>query len=453
LKPSCVYCVSSLGKMSSSSTTGGTTTSTLLLAELQQQFGSGQLPLQEGSAGAAAAENVIWGDYGNNPLVMSLLAGLSTCLGATVAFCSSGGGGQRKLGHAHLAFSLSLAGSVMITVSIASILPECFQLEEDNDGLTRSTRDGAAATTNAVGYLGPAEWQFWARWMAFGIGCGLYMMLSRCAFPEPEHLLGLEQQPSSTIFEDAAATTAATSSSAGQIISPLRDNDGRSKRVSDADTDSHSPLLSPSNISSRTTVQRKFFSSSLKNSGSRSNLENDGDDVDGDTIYNSKTGKSSEAKRAWRVTMLLFVSLMVHNFPEGLAVAASSLHSNKLGWTTTVAIALHNIPEGIAIAIPCLAARPDSPWLAFFLASLSGLAEPLGAAVAVFFLQGDGGWLNQADNMKNVLAFVAGVMIMVASIELFPEARRHMTESKVPGVAGTLAGIVIMLSSDAYLDS
>lgn len=101
----------------------------------------------------------------------------------------------------------------------------------------------------------------------------------------------------------------------------------------------------------------------------------------------------------------------VHNFPEGLAVAASSLHSDKLGWTTTVAIALHNIPEGIAIAIPCMAARPDSPWLAFLLASLSGLAEPLGAAVAVFFLQGEHageGWLNQPENLKNVLQTTVG---------------------------------------------
>jgi hypothetical protein len=32
-----------------------------------------------------------------------------------------------------------------------------------------------------------------------------------------------------------------------------------------------------------------------------------------------------EAPRAWRVAMLLFLSLTVHNFPAGLAVAASSL--------------------------------------------------------------------------------------------------------------------------------
>ena len=35
--------------------------------------------------------------------------------------------------------------------------------------------------------------------------------------------------------------------------------------------------------------------------------------------------------------LLLFISLAFHNFPEGLAVAASTLHSQKLGFTTTIA--------------------------------------------------------------------------------------------------------------------
>jgi zinc transporter, ZIP family len=204
-----------------------------------------------------------------------------------------------------------------------------------------------------------------------------------------------------------------------------------------------------------------------------------------------------EARRAWRVAMLLFVSLTVHNFPEGLAVAASSLQSARLGWTTTVAIALHNIPEGIAIAIPCLAARPDAPWLAFGLASASGLAEPLGAAMALLVLRGgdrrgrpqpqqrpvrvghddntsgaknisavvasatilddvsDNSVWNVVLHMKNVLAFVAGIMIAVALVELFPEARRHVQTrtARWSFVAGTLTGVLVMLASDAYLES
>lgn len=122
--------------------------------------------------------------------------------------------------------------------------------------------------------------------------------------------------------------------------------------------------------------------------------------------------------------------------------------------------------QGIAIAIPCLAARPNDPWLAFGLASLSGLAEPLGALVALVALHRHGGVVDEGEEtgtlqrflsvsleMDNVLAFVAGIMIFVAATELFPEARRHMKESKTPGIAGTVVGVVVMLASDAYLDA
>ena len=130
--------------------------------------------------------------------------------------------------------------------------------------------------------------------------------------------------------------------------------------------------------------------------------------------------ESSEQRRAWRVAMLLFISLLIHNFPEGLAVAASAMESTKLGVTVAVGIMIHNIPEGIAIAVPCLAARPDKPWMAFALASGSGLAEPLGASMALLFLKNQ-----QTLAMENVLSFVAAIMIMVALCELFPEAKQE----------------------------
>ena len=85
--------------------------------------------------------------------------------------------------------------------------------------------------------------------------------------------------------------------------------------------------------------------------------------------------------------MLLFVSLLCHNFPKGLAVCASALESNRLGLTVTVGIMIHNIPEGIAIAVPCLSARPDQPWLCFLLARFLGLAEPLSALIALLLLR------------------------------------------------------------------
>jgi ZIP family zinc transporter len=45
----------------------------------------------------------------------------------------------------------------------------------------------------------------------------------------------------------------------------------------------------------------------------------------------------------FRVAIMLFLSLLIHNFPEGLAVAASSLENTKLGMTVTIGIIIHNV--------------------------------------------------------------------------------------------------------------
>jgi ZIP family zinc transporter len=131
-------------------------------------------------------------------------------------------------------------------------------------------------------------------------------------------------------------------------------------------------------------------------------------------------------------------------------IAASAVESRQLGVTVAIGIMIHNIPEGIAIAVPCIAARPDSPWLAFWLASSSGLAEPLGAVFALFILR--------AGNLplENVLACVAGIMCTVAFVELYPEAMRHVPStdaSKDYGslIYGTLVGMAIMMATEWYL--
>lgn len=228
------------------------------------------------------------------PLTLSLLAGLSTCLGASVVFCSQ----QKKLGPSHMAFSLSLAGSVMITVSVASILPECFQTED-----------------SSLSYLGPSDWQFWARCFAFGVGCGLYVLLSKCAFPEPEDILDLKESPSiSTGWRISSGNYKLREATSALLPKTTKyEKDGDTKYGEMEESSSSSPPLSQSPI--RSAVQRKTLASSSSKSKLLASVNSgDEDDVD-------KSGKESEAKRAWRVTMLLFVSLGTK------ARAIQSIHS------------------------------------------------------------------------------------------------------------------------------
>ncbi|KAL7550762.1 hypothetical protein ACHAWF_013983 [Thalassiosira exigua] len=294
---------------------------------------------------------------------MSMMAGLSTCVGASAAFlvADDGGGGdvaaaegededRRGSGRAGgvgpelFVFSLALAASVMITVCVVSIIPECLSMNSDAE-------IGDVGSLSVLGHTVPYGLLL-HRAAGFSTGWAVYVLLSQLLALLPEQ-----------------------AEWSGLLISDLPDHG--------SSTDSST---TPENGSS------------------------------------------------WRLTILLFLSLLIHNFPEGLAVqpsqqsaiASTSPHVTSLASIFTLNIALHNIPEGIAIAIPCMAARPDQPFLAFALASLSGLAEPVGVFVGLTLmrLRGPHDVGAQLD-MGNALAFVAGIMLAVAICELLPESNQQ----------------------------
>lgn len=368
------------------------------------------------------------------PFVLSLLAGLSTCLGALVAFCgrkTSGDQGRAgPISHRLMSFSLALAGSVMLTVSFWSLLPESF---------VDDTQEAHLLTWSTS--------RFWMRSACFLSGCSVFWLLSRCAFPEPESLLSLAEvdtDAEAEIFCDKDTEMQALRHQISRSTCMKKKIRVRSSQKSVNDVVSVLNIGEGSDVDSL--LPEKHSSSScdprIDNSYLKSCL----------SYTSGKDLATNESRRAWRAAMLLLVSLAVHNFPEGFAVAASTLHSQKLGVTTAVAIAFHNIPEGIAIAVPCLAARPDKPCLAFWLASISGFAEPLGAFVAMFFLRRADELVSESSSiMKDVLAFVAGVMVMVSLKELLPEAVRHAKEDRLPLSAGLIIGTLIIIASDAFL--
>ncbi|KAL7527563.1 hypothetical protein ACHAXR_004439 [Thalassiosira sp. AJA248-18] len=436
------------------------------------------------------------------PIKLSTLAGLSTCIGASVAFLVSAddNGGTAKankdrqdnarvgVGPDLLAFSLALAGSVMITVTLVSIIPEALSI---------NAQSSSSGTWSIFGHFISSQ-LILQRAVGFAVGWGLYALLSQWLALLPE-----EDEWSDLLVGDDDITFAQAANNFGFALA-----DPTSKNV---------------------------ITSSLKPSR-------------GDADTNRENRKQS----SWRLTILLFLSLLIHNFPEGLAVAfsaasstatyvpppssvvikapatasiivpstikpissgANSFSSNlnpnespvphpvvtssivlpspstqpasiqtqsispasspsSLASIVALSIALHNIPEGIAIAIPCMAARPGQPFLAFGLASLSGLAEPVGAFIGLIILRlrglhamEDGNFAHNADDnietivlsngqdMGDALAFVAGIMMAVAICELLPEASRQRKECGTPDsfILGIVTGVGVMLLTELYL--
>jgi ZIP family zinc transporter len=133
---------------------------------------------------------------------------------------------------------------------------------------------------------------------------------------------------------------------------------------------------------------------------------------------------------------LLAIGITIHNVPEGIAVGAGYMHLPAFGWFIAAAVLLHNIPEGMATALP-LSASGLNRWSAFRVALLSGLAEPVGALMAAWFLQAFSTLIPVS------LAFAGGVMVFITLDELLPAARefghQHYT------AAGIILGAILVL--------
>lgn len=149
-------------------------------------------------------------------------------------------------------------------------------------------------------------------------------------------------------------------------------------------------------------------------------------------------GKSVEHLK--RTGLLVAFGIGIHNFPEGMATFAGSLKDLDLGIAIAVAIAIHNIPEGLAVSAPIYAST-GSRGKAFFWSFLSGVSEPIGAAIAALVLMPFLtlvvlGW---------VLAAVAGIMVAIAIDELVPAAK-SFGHQHAP-IIGVIVGMLIMAFS------
>ncbi len=147
---------------------------------------------------------------------------------------------------------------------------------------------------------------------------------------------------------------------------------------------------------------------------------------------------------------LIFLAVTIHNIPEGMAVGiaftAAAASGSPEVMSTAMALALgigiQNIPEGAAITLP-LHAGGAGRAKAFLLGTLSGLVEPIAAAVVVFLSS------FFIPLMPWLLSFAAGAMVYVVVEELIPEAR--LGEHSNLGTAAVLAGFVLMMVLDTSL--
>lgn len=141
-----------------------------------------------------------------------------------------------------------------------------------------------------------------------------------------------------------------------------------------------------------------------------------------------------------RTGFLTAVAVAVHNFPEGFAAFASALQEVSIAIPIAFAIAIHNIPEGIAVSVPIFYATGDKK-KAFLYSFLSGLSEPLGAAIFYLILFP---FVNDLV-IGVIFACIAGIMVFISIDELLPSAREYGEHHL--SVYGFVTGMAVMAFS------
>lgn len=134
---------------------------------------------------------------------------------------------------------------------------------------------------------------------------------------------------------------------------------------------------------------------------------------------------------------LILLGDSIHNFFDGIAIAAAFLINPSVGFFTTIAIAAHEIPQEIA-DFSILISGGMSKTKALFYNFLSALTALIGAFLGYFFL-------NLFTAVTPLLLFFsAGVFIYIACSDLIPDLHEHFkTKRKWATTLPFIIGIAV----------
>eukprot|EP00889_Picochlorum_renovo_P003036 jgi/Picre1/30066/NNA_005437.t1 len=222
-----------------------------------------------------------------------------------------------------LSIGLAFAAGLMIFVSLVEILVE-----------------GSIGSFEAAGYSEGASIRY--AMLLFYAGCTLVFVfdkVSKMATP----YANLSLQMASKSFKRIRRSFKGKK---GDVQSPADEKDIEcppSDDTSEHDEDTGIPVDQDPNDVGCDVIPKDF--------NSLAPIELDLKQEDKDVIH-TDDAELKKRKILRRMSLLVAVSMAVHNFPEGMAVLLGALKDSKFGATIAIAISVHNIPEGFCIAMP-----------------------------------------------------------------------------------------------------
>ena len=152
-----------------------------------------------------------------------------------------------------------------------------------------------------------------------------------------------------------------------------------------------------------------------------------------------------DAQQAGRGGFSVLVGDTVHNFCDGVIIAAAFLANANLGWVTALAILAHEIPQEAGDYIVLLNAG-FSRRKALLYNALSGLAAVVGGVLG-YYLVGD--WQGALPYM---LVVASSSFVYVAVADLLPQLQQRLTLRETAAqVAWLAAGLSLVLLARAGL--
>ncbi len=152
-----------------------------------------------------------------------------------------------------------------------------------------------------------------------------------------------------------------------------------------------------------------------------------------------------DAQQAGRGGLSVLVGDTVHNFCDGVIIAAAFLADPKLGVVTALAIMAHEIPQEAGDFIVLLNAG-FSRGKALLFNAMSGLAAVVGGVLG-YYLVGPWQWL-----LPYLLVIASSSFVYVAVADLLPQLQQRLSlRETVSQVAWLVAGLLLVVAASAGL--
>ena len=153
-----------------------------------------------------------------------------------------------------------------------------------------------------------------------------------------------------------------------------------------------------------------------------------------------------DAQQAGRGGLSVLVGDGIHNFCDGIIIAAAFLADPTLGWVTAAAVVAHEIPQEAGDFIVLLNAG-FSRTKALFYNVLSGLAAVAGGVAGYFMV---GPW---SDLLPYLLVVAASSFIYIAVADLLPQLQQRLAwRETVSQVLWLAAGLGLVMLARLLLE-